>query len=68
MKRIGILFVAFAFSHCFLVRAKAQDEPALSSHIIEYLRVKEPGWRPVAAVQSLRVPLVPSETRILTPF
>jgi len=42
-----------------------QKEVFLSSRIMEALKTKEPGWKPIASIEN-RMPLVPSERRILT--
>jgi hypothetical protein len=42
-----------------------RDEPTLDSRIIEALKAREPDWRPVTVLESGRVPLVPTERRIV---
>ena len=44
---------------------QAQDESPLARQIRRTLADKEPVWRYVAAIQSGRIPLVPSEKRVL---
>jgi len=44
---------------------KGQNESPVASKINAVLKVKEPGWTFVGAIESGRVPIVPSEKRIL---
>jgi hypothetical protein len=61
------------FQHFFLALSltvfsssgtNAQTEPSLSARIIDALKAKEPNWKYIGAIESGRVPFVPSERRI----
>lgn len=65
MRRVRILLLAFAFSHCLSVSLKAQTEPSLASRIIQHIKIKEPNWYVFEAIDNTPAPLVPIETRIL---
>jgi hypothetical protein len=49
---------------CSSMAANGQNEPSLSSRIIEALKAKEAGWQRIAPIEN-RVLLVPSERRIV---
>jgi len=63
--RVEALWLAFVLALCAAINLQGQNEPSLSSRIVEVLKAKEPAWKPVATVET-RVPLVPGEKRILT--
>jgi hypothetical protein len=44
---------------------EGQNQSSVASKVTEVLKAKEPGWTFVAAIESGRVPTVPSEKRIL---
>ena len=52
------------YSLCSMT-AKVQNESSVASKIDEVLKVKKAGWTFVGAIESGRVPIVPSEKRIL---
>src|SRR5262249_51164226 len=47
------------------IATSGQSESSLSVLIMEALKAKEPGWKPITVIQN-RIPLVPSEKGILT--
>jgi len=64
MTRDEILPFVLVLTLCCSMAAKAQNESSLSSRVIGAIQAKEPDWKPIATIQD-RVPLVPSEKRIL---
>jgi hypothetical protein len=64
MRKIEILCVVLGLL-CFSTFVEAQKEPSLESRLTEAIKTKEPGWTFVVAIESARVPIVPSEKRIL---
>ena len=58
-------FLALTFTVFSSFGISAQNEPSLSVRIVNALKVKEPNWKYIAAFESGRVPLVPSERRII---
>jgi len=65
MKRVEILCCALLLALCSSINVEGQAESSLASRVTEVLKTKEPGWKWVAAIESGRVPLVPSEKRVL---
>lgn len=65
MKYTEALCLALWLALCTSMAVKGQNEPSLSSQIMEVLKAKEPDWKPIATIEN-RMPLVPSERRILT--
>jgi hypothetical protein len=49
---------------CCSLETRAQT-PALSVKIVDALKIKEPSWRYIGAIQTGHIPLVPSEERII---
>jgi hypothetical protein len=58
-------FLALTFTVFSSFGISAQNEPSLSMRIVNALKVKEPNWKYIGAIESGRVPLVPSERRII---
>jgi len=56
-----LLVLGFAWA----MAAKAQTPPAIAVRITDAVKAKEPTWQWVSAIQSGRVPVVPSEKTIL---
>jgi hypothetical protein len=65
MRYTEALCLAIWFALCSSMAVNGQNEPSLSSRIMEALKAKEPAWKPVASIEN-RMPLVPSERRIFT--
>jgi hypothetical protein len=65
MRHIKVFCFAFWLALCSSIAVNGQNEASLSSRILEALKTKEPGWKPIATIEN-RMPLVPSERRILT--
>jgi len=65
MRHIKVFCFAFWLALCSSIAVNGQNEASLSSRILGALKTKEPGWKPIATIES-RMPLVPSERRILT--
>jgi len=65
MKHIKVFCFAFWLALCSSMAVNGQKEVFLSSRIMEALKTKEPGWKPIASIEN-RMHLVPSERRILT--
>jgi hypothetical protein len=65
MRRIKVFCFALWLALCFSIAVNGQNEASLSSRIVEALKAKEPGWKPIATIEN-RMPLVPSERRIFT--
>ena len=65
MNRAQILCFVFCVTLCSSMAGAGQDESLLESRIAQALKDKEPCWKPIAVIESGRVPLVPSEKRIL---
>jgi len=61
---------AFRLAFCLAVFSSVvtnpQNDSSLATRIEKALKAKEPDWRYVGAIESGRVPLVPSERRIIT--
>ena len=64
MKYFEAFSLALWLAICSSMPAKAQNEPSLASRILEALRAKEPGWKPIAIIEN-RALLVPSERSIV---
>ncbi len=64
MRHVELLCLTFGLVLCSSLAVKGQNEPSLSSRIMEVLKAKESGWRPIATIEN-RIPLVPSEKTIL---
>ena len=64
MRRIKVFCFALSLTLCSSIAAKGQNEASLSSRVMEALKSKEPGWKPIGVIEN-RIPLVPSEKRIL---
>jgi len=62
---VKTLCVSIACIFCASVSLNAQDEPPLGLQIRQALNAKEPTWKYVAGIESGRVPIVPSERRVL---
>ena len=65
MKQVQLLCLALGFALCCSITMEGQNDSSLASRVTEVLKAKEPGWKFVPAIESRRVPLVPSEKRIL---
>ena len=65
MRHIKALCFALWLALCSSIAVSGQNEASLSSRIMEALKAKEPGWKPISAIEN-RMPLVPSERRIFT--
>ena len=65
MKYTEVVCLALWFVLCGSATFARQDVPALESRIIEALKAQEPEWTPIAVIESGRVPLVPSEKKIV---
>jgi len=65
LRRVEILCLALGLSLCCSMTASGQNESSVASKIDEVLKVKKVGWTFVVAIESGRVPIVPSEKRIL---
>jgi hypothetical protein len=65
MKRSEMACVLFALVLCSSIPVEGQGESVLASRITQALKKKEPSWNPIVGVESGRIPLVPSEKRIL---
>ena len=64
MKHIKVFCFAFGLALCSSMAARGQNAGSLSSRIMEVLKTKEPGWKPIGVVEN-RPLLVPSERSIL---
>ncbi len=64
MKHIKVFCFAFGLALCSSMAARGQNAGSLSSRIMEALKTKEPGWKPIGVVEN-RPLLVPSERSIL---
>jgi hypothetical protein len=64
MKHIKVFCFAFGLVLCSSTAARGQNKVSLSSRIMEALKTKEPGWKPIAVIEN-RPLLVPSERSIL---
>ena len=58
-------FIAIWLAICSCITVTGQDKPSLDSRIIAALKVMEPEWTSVAVIESARLPVVPSEKRIV---
>ncbi len=65
MRHIKALCFALWLALCSSIAVSGQNEASLSSRIMEALKAKEPGWKPISTIEN-RMPLVPSERRIFT--
>lgn len=65
MRRVEIVCVALGLALCCSMTVEGQNQSSVASKITEVLKAKEVGWTFIAAVESGRVPIVPSEKRIL---
>jgi hypothetical protein len=65
MKNSKALCFALLLMLCVSLSLMAQEEPPLAIQVRQTIEEKEPGWRYIVAVESGRIPLVPSERRIL---
>jgi hypothetical protein len=65
MRRAKTLCVLVGLLACLSMPLNGREESSLSSRIIEGFKTKEPNWKEITSIES-RVPLVPSEKRILT--
>ena len=65
MRHVEILCLALGFALCCSMTAEGQNQSSVVSRVTEVLKAKKPGWTFVGAIESGRVPIVPSEKRIL---
>ena len=64
MKHVKVFCFAIGLALCSSMAARGQNAGSLSSRIMEALKTKEPGWKPIGVVEN-RPLLVPSERSIL---
>ena len=65
MRRVEILCFALGLALCCTMTEEGQNQSSVASKITDVLKAKEAGWTFVDAIESGRVPIVPSEKRIL---
>jgi hypothetical protein len=65
MKHTEALSLALWVAFCYSATVARQVEPPLDSRIMAALNALEPEWTPIAVIESGRVPVVPSEKRIV---
>jgi hypothetical protein len=68
MRRIGILCLTLGFALSCTMTVTGQNLSLLASKIAGALKAKKPGWSFIPIVESDRLPLVPSEKKILVGF
>jgi len=52
MRHIKVFCFAFWLALFSSIAVNGQDEASLSSRIMEALKTKEPGWKPIAYIES----------------
>jgi hypothetical protein len=65
MGRIEMLCLALGLALCCSIAVEGQNQSTVASKVTEVLKDKEVGWSFVGAIESGRVPIVPSEKRVL---